>query len=676
MLVTRGLARRGPGRVLKRALDTDRSLMDSGGVTPSLPLTFLCAIVADSGADDPPTRMAAEQAWALEDGTERRELLEALLRGPYGSSAPYWLLEAAVDSDLARKPPQTEPFYAPSMDLALLALSHPSCTPQLRRASLGRCAATQLGRLGAAHADDIVADGVAEALRGRVAPVPQGMTVDLLEAPTEAQLVLRQHWLHRTVFTAAVDLLPSYPFVDEEVGEGTSTWLKRQEAAERAWRTMWKQVVTAHAEHHRLLVEWSDDKDAGHTIREHLLGSIPWDVEPELLAEIAQDDLASFPHSVLTTRICRMRRDGATEEEVREHFADDLAELLPGQRKHIGRILSDDDAYGLRFGCRAAILRIARAAEGEWRYILNPDQAQEYGRPRPWRASEDQLASLAQTFAAHAAVALKLWEPDPQAQTHSTEDLRWVRDLLQHLPVVTSEVKEKVRLICQEARRGLARRPDHSRYGLDSGVQQARELLETIERMIAEPLPDPGPGRTASLGRPDQVTVRDLAGASDAVLDDYLGRHPGDDNLVEKALLAFAFHAYRRGLSFADVLIRHSDPQRALLVLTRELRLRLGGGPNLREAWVGAVLNLPAIEPELIRALPAWTALKARGPHGRAAHPAVMSTVRAALGSNSEAWQRFAASPAGHTGPTAWLRLGDVLDAAASGTPWPMPPRK
>ncbi|MGY0060292.1 hypothetical protein ACWY4P_27745 [Streptomyces sp. LZ34] len=648
--------------------------MDSGGAAPSLPLNFLCALVADSGADAPPSRMAAEQARSMEEGLERRELLEALLRGPYDSSAPLGLLEAAVDSDLARKPPQSDPLYGPSMDLALLALSHPSCTPQLRHESLRRCTAVQLGRLGSAQASDILADAVAEALHER-GPRQQAMTVDLLDSPTDAQLVLRQHRLHSTVITAAVDLLPSHPFVDQEDEEDNSTWLERQRAAERAWRTMWKQVVASHPEHHRLLVDWSDDNDAGHIVREHLLGSIPWDVEPELLEEIAQDDLASFPHSVLITRMCRMRRDGATEQEVRGHFASDLAELLPKQRKHIDGLLSYD-TYALRYGCWAAISHTARAADGNWRYILNPDQAQKYGRPHPWRASEDQLASLAQKFAEHAAVALELWEADPEAPVRSAEDLRWVRDLLQHLPVVTPDVKEKAHLICRKARRELAGRRDYGKYGLDSDVQQARELLDTIERMTAEPHPNPGLARTASLGKPDQVTMRDLAGAPDAVLDDYVRRHQGNDALMEKALLSFASRAYRRDLSFADVLKRHSDPQGALLDLTQNLRRRLGGGPNLREAWVSAVLSLLTTDADLIRALPAWTALKARGPRGQAAHPAVTSVVRTVLGDNAEAWQRFATSPASYAGPTAWLRLGDLLDAATNGTPWPTPPYK
>ncbi|MGW8763740.1 hypothetical protein ACWGN5_14680 [Streptomyces sp. NPDC055815] len=648
--------------------------MDSGEAAPHLPLNFLCALAVDSRADAPPALMAAEQARSMEGGMERRELLVALLHGPYGDSAPSWLLEAAIDSDLARKPSQSDPFYGPSMDLALLVLSHPSCTPQLRNESLERCTAVQLGRLGSAQASSLLADAVAEALRERK-PHQQRMTVEFLDTPTDAQLVLRQHRLHSTVISTAVDLLPSYPLVDEKDGEDTSLWLKRQEAAEKAWRTMWKQVLTAHPDHHRFLVDWSDNKDSGYVIREHLLGSIPWDVEPELLEEIAKDDLAHFPFSVLTTRMCRMRRDGATEQEVRDHFAHDLAALAPRQRKRIDELLTEDE-YALRYGCRAAVSSTARAADGRWRYILNPGLARQYGKPRPWRASADQLTSLAQNFAEHAAVALELWEPDPKSPVHAAKELRWVHDLLQHLPVITPQVKEKARLFCREVKRGLAGRRDHGRYGLSADDQQARELLDTIERMVAEPFPVPGPARTASLGKPHQVTVRDLAGAPDAALDEYLRRHDGDDALVEKALLSFASRAYRRGLSFADVLKRHSDPQRALLGLTRNLRRHLGGGPNLREAWASTVLGLPTDDFELIRALPAWTALKARGPRGQAAHPAVASVVRTALGDDAEAWQRFATSPAGYAGPAAWLRLGDLLDVAANGTPWPTPPHK
>jgi hypothetical protein len=78
-------------------------------------------------------------------------------------------------------------------------------------------------------------------------------------------------------------------------------------------------------------------------------------------------------------------------------------------------------------------------------------------------------------------------------------------------------------------------------------------------------------------------------------------------------------------------------------------------------------------DPQPIRALPAWTALKLSGAR---AYPGIADVVVAALGDDETAWQRFAASPATYAGPTAWLRLGDVLDAARSGGDWPAPPAR
>lgn len=76
----------------------------------------------------------------------------------------------------------------------------------------------------------------------------------------------------------------------------------------------------------------------------------------------------------------------------------------------------------------------------------------------------------------------------------------------------------------------------------------------------------------------------------------------------------------------------------------------------------------------LVRALPAWPALHARGDRYGSAHPSVVAAVRDALGTDQAAWNRFATCPATNSGPTAWLRLGDLLDAAATGAPWPKPP--
>lgn len=86
------------------------------------------------------------------------------------------------------------------------------------------------------------------------------------------------------------------------------------------------------------------------------------------------------------------------------------------------------------------------------------------------------------------------------------------------------------------------------------------------------------------------------------------------------------------------------------------------------------MLARPEVEPELVRALPAWSALQACGGSYGSVHPLVVSVVCDALGSDQEAWDRFATSPATYAGASAWLRLGDLLDSAVAGTPWPKPP--
>jgi len=110
--------------------------------------------------------------------------------------------------------------------------------------------------------------------------------------------------------------------------------------------------------------------------------------------------------------------------------------------------------------------------------------------------------------------------------------------------------------------------------------------------------------------------------------------------------------------------------------MTQDLRRRLGGNPAAREQWAREVLALPDCDPQLIRALPAWTALKLseiRNGYGKA-RPEILDVVTEALGDDAEAWQRLGTSPIAPTGPTAWLRLGDVLDAALSRSDWPTPP--
>lgn len=84
---------------------------------------------------------------------------------------------------------------------------------------------------------------------------------------------------------------------------------------------------------------------------------------------------------------------------------------------------------------------------------------------------------------------------------------------------------------------------------------------------------------------------------------------------------------------------------------------------------------MPNCGPEVIRALPAWTALKLSGGYSRA-YPEIIDVIIDALGDEAVAWQRLADSPVSYTGPTAWLRLGEVLDAAQSDGHWPTAPSR
>lgn len=91
--------------------------------------------------------------------------------------------------------------------------------------------------------------------------------------------------------------------------------------------------------------------------------------------------------------------------------------------------------------------------------------------------------------------------------------------------------------------------------------------------------------------------------------------------------------------------------------------------PRTRSRWDYADFRTQQDDKRL-----AWSALTVGGARHGTAHTTVASTVLAALGNDDDAWSRFATSPASYSGPTAWLRLGDVLKAATQGEEWPKPP--
>ncbi|MFJ8476483.1 hypothetical protein [Kitasatospora sp. NPDC094011] len=636
-----------------------------------LPVDFLVAVAAGADAGSAAARMVAGQARALADDRQYTRLLEALLTKPFRGEAPDWLLEAAVTNGLRKAESEPDHMVGTAIELVALALAHPACGDALRDSALRQCTANQLGSLGTARRPPVLCRAVAAELRRRV-PERPFITPALLKEPTPAQLVLRTERLHDDVFDTAISLLPDAPDESDHDNESSEARWKRFKQAFAAWGTMWLAVLERHPDRHSQLVVGTEGTDAHPVITDQLLGSVPWMVEPGLLKRIALQDLDRFAQARLAARVCRAVQDGSSPEEARERFAAELASLSAEDREHIEHYL-EDSGRRARWGVRAAVFWASHAAEEPWRLVLNPAEAKpSYGDPYTWLTPADELAELGRRFADVAVQALHTWQPNDSLGVSRAADLRWVHAMLLHLPEVTPAIKKTVQSMIHEARRGQAR-PRSYDYTAQEDHRQFTELIAAISRIVADPLPQTPATRRAALGDPAQVTPRALSAVTADVLDEYLDQH-ADDELVEKALLSFAHSGYGHNRSFPDVLARHTNPQQAVHILTHELRSRLGGNPANREAWARHVLALPDCRNETVLAMPAWTALKARGNHYDSIHPTVVALVVGTLGNDDNAWQRLADSPISPSGPNAWLRLGDILTAAAEGSPWPKPP--
>ncbi|MET8539483.1 hypothetical protein ABZW03_02330 [Kitasatospora sp. NPDC004799] len=637
-----------------------------------LPVEFLTTVAAGADPGSAAARVAAEQARGVADSQLGGPLLAALLAKPYRDSAPNWLLEAAVANGLRQTETEYE-YLTDSTSLLVLALVHPDCDPALRADALRRCSDRRLGSLGAADRPADLCAAVVDELRRRV-PQPPYMTPELLKKPTPAQVVLQTESLHDDVFEAAVALLPDGPDRTRLKNEDSDAWSGRIRAAFDAWGRMWSNVLEQHPDRHPQLIDMTSATWANQVVRDQLLGSVPWTVEPKLLRRIALDDLSRFDAAMLTTRICTFLQDGSSKEEAREHFAAELSALEETDRRDIEALYLQDDGFEARWGTDSAVSWVSHAADGPWRLILNPAEAKPaYGDPHPWRSHADELTDLGRHFAETAVQALRTWKSKDLYGISRAADLRWIRDMLVHLPELTPAVEATVRLVIRDARHSRSG-PQSYDYKSQEDRRRFDELLDAITRIVADPAPQPPATRRTALGDPEEVTVRSLSAASAEVLDAYLDRHAGDDDLVEKALLSLALHGRRGRPAFDSVLARHSDPRHAIHTLTRELRHRLGGSPANREAWAREILALPDCPSETVLALPAWTALKARGHRYDSTHPTVLALVEAALGDDHQAWQRFADSPISNSGPSAWLRLGDILTAATDETARPKPP--
>ncbi|MFR9726330.1 hypothetical protein ACL02R_23635 [Streptomyces sp. MS19] len=238
---------------------------------------------------------------------------------------------------------------------------------------------------------------------------PPCMTPELLHAPTPPQILLAAGTpLDDEAFAAAVRGLPTAPAALRD-GEDLGRWVTRHRAALDAWRTMWRDILRAHPQRHRTVLALTDGTPARPVVRDLLLGDLPWGVAPELLAELAAEDLARFDGALLAARVCRLLCAGRTPGDVRAEVAGELDALPPDARSAAEAWLGTLGAAPER-GVNAAADWAVRAATGRWRALLDPAAT---AGDRPWRAAPADVRALAERFAAVAARALDTWQPPP-----------------------------------------------------------------------------------------------------------------------------------------------------------------------------------------------------------------------------------------------------------------------
>lgn len=645
-------------------------MMSGSPSEPAIPAGFLCALITDHATGSPQVHIATDRVRSSPDTSGREQLIGHLLTGPYAEEAPEWLVEAAATCD-----PQTvlrvpgSP-YLPS--LPVVALDHPSCSDGLRKKVLSECATEKLSLFGDEHVSECLAKSTAAELKRRCGTAP-AMTPEMTEKPTHAQMVLRRPRLHDIVFSTALNLVPVWSPRKRDENEDQEQWHDWFIAASDAWSHMWRDVLRAQDDRHRQILDWaaSSSYAADTRIRRELLGGIPWSVDPEFLVELAEHDLHRFSKAIVFAQAAQMVLSGVSIPQIEGYLSEGMVQLGERHKELMNDVLKGEE-FEIEFALGGPISTAKSCVSGTWKHILDRNEIPDDRRaPHSWLAAPDTLADLCQKFAEAAVHAIPYWEGDPHEKRFGTKELRWLREILTHLPAITPDLKESVRPIIRAGESYLRRHGSSYRsHQLYQDMRRLHEDLNALRRLVDSPFVPTSSG-VREFGSPDKVEVRELAELRADDLGRYLDAHRGHDALVEKALLSLAFERTSDGKSFAELLARHSQPDAALLRLTRELRTRLGGTPPLRRAWTALVLSLPEVDSEVVRALPLWSAVRCT--RGR---PTVVSVISQALGTDEQAWERFAANPATGTGEHAWLRLGEVLDASAAGQPWPAaPPR-
>lgn len=617
--------------------------------TPALPTRFtravaLCAKPGSAGA-----HLAADQARCMPPGNERAELLGALLSGPNKASAPEWMLEAAAHEGLSGE----DYHYLPKrFELCIQALTHPECPALLLSSVLRDCTDIQLARMGQPHCPPALVGTAANELRRRSGE-PQPLKRDL---PTPAQVVLCTGSLDDAMFDTAISLLPTKP--EQGPDQGRS-----------AWRAMWRAILKGQPDRHRQLLGSDANREL---IRRCLISDLPWKVEPRLLKQLAREDLAQFDAHVVVAEASRMRRDGTAIATVRKRFAAEIATLDGSLRQELDSCLEDENGR-LRLGCQATATWVSKAVRDDWRYLLDPAEAKSnFGKLEEWYASPEDLAQIGRMFAQRTIIALEMWEPNPRMPLSEPWELTWAIEVLKRLTWIPVQTKAAVESMVADAALGKRNSAEGRNRSRDS-LRQFDRAVNTLESLALAPTQS-APAPDLPQESPEVITLRQLATMKHEQLLRYLQLHPGIDGLVEKALVATVRSGYINQSEFCAILSQHSEPRRAILDITQHLRARLGGVLSHRESWVRHVLDLPECDREIIRALPAWTVMTSWSGLEIGMHPDSTDVVFDGLGDDHDAWTRFASSPITHSGPGAWLRLGDLLDAARTGAEWPKPP--
>jgi hypothetical protein len=622
----------------------------------TLPTRLLHALLAGTTPDHPLVGIAVDRVLrteSLASYTAETALATELLGRVYAAGhAPLALLHAALAAD--------------DNSLVRLALTSPDL-PEVDRsgwltaAEPKRLAAVAVHLEGAPIAGLVAAEVARRTLAGR-------RMIDVFDGePGVAEQLLLAGPVAVEVLDTAMDLLPQPPS-GEELRIAFNTRFRRwraedDDAGERgrgdkdpdrtflardAFDDLLARILRVQQPHHAHLSDSA--RPHGERVAQMLLADLPWLLDDELLDELATRQLNELERTIAAA--CDDQSEGGADVawqavmkfpfEFRHLVNEELPEALriPDVGAHRGR------------GAQAGPGWRGWASDAGHRHQLVARLAQLVAPTLPWLAASDmmiieerELAGVYCTLALHPA------PPDE------------VRVAAEHLA---------------EAARARER---NLRWRSDD---RSGSYLQALAPLLGAPRPrqyeaSAAAGRLVDdLSRPSaRPTLKALRQLNIDQLRTVVDRRAGDDELVELALLAGS------GTNQADpdqLLEAHSNPRGALLILTRELRRRLGGNPEDRCRWIRFVLRSRWCTEEVVAALPAHAAMAVvteyRAPARQEQPNPIVTMIRARLGDHAGAWQRFAANPATKTGEGAWLRLGELLDAAVTGGPWPPPPRR